>query len=81
MARITVANLKAEIEEVNQKLKDSGSDYWYRYWPRNGYHAVDIHTNNGMVNNLDAAEPPRVLIEKLQEDYKQYLGKKCRFNK
>ena len=76
MSRITKSNLIAEIEEVNQELKESGSAYEYRYQSRNNYHAVDLYKNGKCHSMLDCAEPPRVLIDKLQNEYTFYLGKK-----
>jgi hypothetical protein len=78
MSRITKSNLIAEIEKVNNLLKESGSIYRYKYQSRNNYHAVDLERFEGdrfkTVKCLDCAEPPKVLILKLLNDYKYYLG-------
>lgn len=76
MARITKSNLLQEIKEVNELLAKSGSDYHYKYQSRNNYHAVDLCKNGDCVRLLDCAEPPKVLIVKLLNDYKYYLGKR-----
>lgn len=79
MSRITKSNLIAEIEDVNQLLTESGSIYQYKYNSRNDYHAVDLmRWEDGrlkVVKLLDCAEPPKVLISKLIDDYHYYMGK------
>ncbi|MBL4909049.1 MAG: hypothetical protein JKX78_03660 [Alteromonadaceae bacterium] len=80
-SRTTVTNLRAEIQEVNLELVQSGSDYRYQYGSRNGYHAVDLMRVEAdkkwyMVSCLDCAETPRVLIGKLNDGFAYYLGRK-----
>lgn len=79
--RTTITNLRAEIQDVNLALIQSGSDYRYKEQGRNGYHAVDLmrvesdgkwHT----VSNMDCNETPRRLIDRLNEEYEFYLGRK-----
>ena len=79
--RTTITNLRAEIQQVNLELIQSGSEYRYQCGSRNGYHAVDLMRVESdkkwyMVSCLDCAETPRVLIGKLQDDYSYYLGRK-----
>lgn len=74
-ARITKSNLLAEINEVNEELKNSGSVFEYRYQSRNNYHAVDLYKNGKYHSLLDCAEPPKVLINKLLDEYEFYLNK------
>ena len=78
MVRITKTNLISEIEDVNNILKESGSSYRYNYQSRNNYHAVDLERFEGdcfkTISCLDCAEPPKVLILKLLNDYRYYLG-------
>ena len=80
--RITVTNLRSEIQDINLELIQSGSDYRYQYGSRNGYHAVDLCRVEAdkkwhMVSCLDCAETPRVLIGKVRDDYTYYLGRLC----
>jgi len=78
----TKTHLINTIEEVNAALEASGSDYRYRQQSRNGYNAVDLYRLEGeakkwmCVSCLDCAEPPRVLIDRVNDDFEYYLGRK-----
>ena len=77
----TKTQLINTIQEVNQALIESGSDYRYKQQGRNGYNAVDLYSvdTNGKwwcVSCLDCAEPCRVLINRVNDDYEYYLGRK-----
>lgn len=79
--RTTVTNLRSEIDQVNAALLASGSDYYYSYQSRNGYHAVDLYFTDSFkrghcVNCLDCNETPRKLIDRLNESFEWYLGRK-----
>jgi len=79
--RTTVTNLRAEIQDVNLALVQSGSDYRYSYQSRNGYHAVDLMRVEAdkkwhCVSCLDCNETPRRLIDRLNDDFEYYLGRK-----
>lgn len=76
MARYSVKDLKSAIKEVNLRLSKSGSDYSYRYGSRNYYHAVDLYKGDVNIRCLDCNEPLRVLIDRVYDDYDQYLNKK-----
>lgn len=76
MSRFTKKDLIETIKEVNLRLKENGSKVFYKYEARNNYHAVDQHDETGCVRNLDCHEPPRVLSERVYEDYSQWLIKK-----
>lgn len=59
MSRYTIANLRADIQEVNERLIEAGSKLLAEENPRNGYQAVDAYTvdDNGQrvgtgVNNI-----------------------------
>jgi hypothetical protein len=73
--RYTAKDLKENIQTVNEILLKSGSTYHYKYENRNGYHAVDLYNNQKCIKNLDCAEPPRKLSERLDDEYPEYLGK------
>lgn len=75
MSRITVANLRAEINEVNEALEKSGSNYRYKYDSRNSAHCIDLTADGKIVRFFNGYETPRILIERLNEDFEQYLGK------
>lgn len=78
MPRFTVSSLRANVENVNSILSESGSLYFYEVGSRNGYYAVDLcHKEKGTIRNLDCNEPARVLSERVDEDYEYYLGKKA----
>jgi len=81
--RYTKVALKADIKYVNDLLSKSGSSYFYKYEPRNNYHAIDFCTTNTdgtttEIGCLDCAEPPRILSDKMFDDYEQYMGKKSK---
>lgn len=76
MSRITVVDLKSEIEMVNKLLVGGSSGHSYKYQHRNGYHAVDLMKGDQCVRCMDCGETPRVLINKLFDDYKFYLNNK-----
>lgn len=72
--RYTVKALKADIAELNQKIKESGipSQGFYKVTGRNAYHAVDFMYPDrgvGVCDNIDCAEPPRVLLERAQTHF------------
>lgn len=73
MSRYTKSNLKAYIEEVNQALKEKGSYYSFEYNHRNGYHAVDLLKHGCTLRNIDCAEPPRVLADRVEVEATYYL--------
>ena len=84
MSRITIANLKAEIVDINNRLQKSGSNYSYVYNSRNNVHAVDlIATVNGSTHTINMAcgyEIPRILISQLNDHFDHYLGKTFKLN-
>lgn len=43
MSNVTKNNLIAEIESLNKKLLESGSEFFYRYGHRNNVHVVDLY--------------------------------------
>lgn len=79
MSRFTKNSLIAVITDTNEALKASGSNYFYNYKSRNGYHAVDFHANingdNVCIRCLDCNETPRDLADTVDNDHYNYLGK------
>lgn len=74
MSRYTKCNLKAYIKEINQELKEKGSFYSFEYSHRNGYHAVDLLKHGCVLRNVDCAEPPRILADRVESEASYYLN-------
>lgn len=58
MSRITKKDLIAEIERVNKELLESGSEFFYHYFPRNSNHYVDLYMRNVKAIDVEFKQCP-----------------------
>lgn len=71
--RFTKLSLIAVIEEINEKMKNAGSAYSFKYSHRCGYHAVDLFRGDDNVRNIDCNETPRVLADRVEDESEYYI--------
>lgn len=81
-SRYTANALQHDIADINKKLAFSGSCYRYKYLPREGYSAVDLHAveasgKSKCVSNVQCGSP-RECFDRMEQEHDQYLGKSRR---
>lgn len=76
MKRYTEKALRVDVDAINRELAASGSAYYYKVWPRNGYCAVDLCTvySDGSHHSIDcaAAGSPRECYADIARRYGDY---------
>ena len=72
--RYTKNSLIADLNNINDNLKDIGSAYSFKYQSRNDYHAVDLYKNTKCIRNVDCNEPPKDLYLTVFEQYENLIN-------